>query len=68
MPVSDKHQEEHTKAYTTQIDKIKDRKNIKTNKEKQQLTYKGFPIRLSAMSVSKKEWQDIYKVIKGKSL
>ena len=45
------------------------RKNIKSSKGK--LTYKGIPIRLTAdLSAetlqARREWQDIFKVMKGK--
>ena len=48
-------------------------KILKTAKEKQQLTYKGIPIRLTAdLSAetlhTRREWQDIFKVMKGKNL
>ena len=41
--------------------------------EKQQVTYKGNPIRLTAdlsaeTQQARKEWQDIFKVLKGKNL
>ena len=41
--------------------------------EKQQITYKGIPIRLTAdLSAEtlqeRREWQDIFKVMKGKKL
>ena len=53
--------------------KIKCKENIKIIKEKQQITYKGIPIRLTAdLSAetlqARREWQDIFKVMKGKSL
>ena len=43
---------------------------LKAEKEKQQLTYKGNPIRLTAdLSAetlqARREWQDIFKVLKG---
>ena len=46
---------------------------LKAEREKQQVTYKGNPIRLTAgLSVeslhARREWQDIFKVLKGKSL
>ena len=46
---------------------------LKAAREKQQVTYKGNPIRLTAdLSAetlqARKEWQDIYKVLKGKNL
>ena len=49
------------------------RKNIKSSREKQQITYKGIPIRLtvdfSAETLqARREWQDIFKVVKGKNL
>ena len=54
--------------------KIKDKeKLLKVAREKQQITYKGNPIRLSAdLSAetlqARREWQDISKVLKGKNL
>ena len=47
----DKRKEEHHKAHTTQIDK-KTEKILKPTKEKHQVTYKGFPRRLTAMFVT----------------
>ena len=46
---------------------------LKTAKEKQQVTYKGNPICLTAdLSAetlqTRREWQDIFKVLKGKHL
>ena len=46
---------------------------LKAAKEKQQVTYKGNPIRLTAdLSAetlqARKEWQDIFKALKGKNL
>ena len=48
-------------------------KILKAAREKQKITYKGIPIRLSAdFSVetlqTRREWQDIIKVMKEKSL
>ena len=48
-------------------------KVLKAAKEKQQITYKGIPIRLTAdLSAEilqvRREWQDIFKVMKGKNL
>ena len=48
-------------------------KILKAVREKQQLTYKGIPIRLTAdLSAetlkARREWQDIFKVMKGKNL
>ena len=56
------------------LSKIKYKEKIlKAAKEKQQITYKGIPIRLTAdLSVetlqARREWQDIFKVMKGKNL
>ena len=52
--------------------KHKERK-LKAAREKQQVTYKGNPIHLttdlSAETVqARREWQDIFKVLKGKNL
>ena len=46
---------------------------LKAAREKQQVTYKGNPIRLTAnLSAetlqARREWQDIFKVLKGKDL
>ena len=48
-------------------------KILNAAREKQQITYKGIPIRLKAdLSAetlqAKREWQDIFKVKKGKNL
>ena len=45
---------------------------LKAAREKQQITYKGIPIRLTAdLSAetlqARREWQDIFKVMKGKN-
>ena len=46
---------------------------MKAAREKQQITYKGIPIRLTAdrsaeTLQARREWQDIFKVMKGKNL
>ena len=46
---------------------------LKPAREKQQVTYKGNPIHLTAdlsaeILKARKEWQDIFKVLKGKNL
>ena len=57
-----------------QLSKIKYKEKIlKAAREKQQITYKGIPIRLTAeLSVetlqARREWQDIFRVMKGKNL
>ena len=56
------------------LSKIKYKEKIlKATREKQQITYKGIPIRLtgdfSAETLqARREWQDIFKVMKGKNL
>ena len=56
------------------LSKIKYKEKIlKAARGKQQITYKGIPIRftadLSAETLqARKEWQDIFKVMKGKNL
>ena len=54
--------------------KVKDKKRIlKAARQKQSIIYKGTPIRLSAdfsteTLQARREWQDIFKVLKGKNL
>ena len=54
--------------------KVKDKERIlKVAREKQMGSYKGTPIRLSAdfsteILQARREWQDIFKVLKGKNL
>ena len=54
--------------------KIKHKEQIlKAAREKQQITHKGLPIRITAdLSIetlqARREWQDILKVMKGKNL
>ena len=54
------------------LSKIKHKENIlKIVRKKQQIPYKGTPIRLTAdlsaeTSQARREWQDIFKVMKGK--
>ena len=56
------------------LSKIKCKEKIlKAAREKQQITYKGIPIKLTAdfsaeMLQARREWQDIFKVMKGKNL
>ena len=56
------------------LSKIKYKEKIlKAAREKQQLTYKGIPIRLTAnlseeTLQARRVWQDIFKVMKGKNL
>ena len=54
--------------------KVKDKERIlKAAREKQSVNYEGTPIRLSAdfsteTLQARREWQDIFKVLKGKNL
>ena len=54
--------------------KIKDKdKTLKATREKQPITYRGIPIRLSTdfsteTQQARREWHDIFKVMKGKNL
>ena len=46
---------------------------LKAAREKQQVTYKGNPIRLTVdisteALQARREWQDVFKVLKGKNL
>ena len=58
----------------TKLSKIKYKEHIlKAAREKQQITHKGIPIRLTAdLSAetlqARREWQDIFKVMKEKNL
>ena len=64
----------HRKTHINQINKDQtQRTNIKSSKEKQQITHKGIPIRITAdLSIetlqTRREWQDILKVMKVKIL
>ena len=56
------------------LSKTKNKEKIlKVAREKQQIIYKGIPIRLTAdhsaeTLQARREWQDIFKVMKGKNL
>ena len=56
------------------VSKIKYKEKIlKATREKQQITHKGFPIRLTAdlsaeTLLARREWQDIFTVMKEKNL
>ena len=73
-PIQDKPKEKHTKAHTIKLTKTKHKEKIlKATREKQQVTYKGNPIHLTAdLSAetlqARREWQGIFKVLKGKNL
>ena len=56
------------------LPKIKDKEGIlKAAREKNRVTYKGLPIRLSAdfskeTLQARREWQEVFQVMKGKDL
>ena len=63
---------EHTKAHHDYITKIKDERILKAAREKETVSYKGVPIRLSAdfskeSLQARRGWQ-VVKVMKGKDL
>ena len=64
----------HPKTHINQINEDQTpRANTKSSKEKQQITHKGIPIRITAgLSIetlqTRREWQDIFKVMKEKNL
>ena len=65
--------EKHTKAHTDQTKTKHKGRILKEAREKQQVTYKGNPTRLTAdLSAetlqARREWQDIFKILKGKNL
>ena len=71
--IQKKFKETYTKNILTKLIKIKYKQQIlKTVREKQPITLKGIPIRLSANFSPEKlqatrKWQDIFKVMKGKA-
>ena len=72
-PIQDKHKEKQAMINTNHINKTKHKERIlKAAREKQQVTYKGKPTRLTAdLSAetlqARREWQDIFKVLNGKN-
>ena len=72
-PTQDKSKEKHAKAHINQTKTKHKERLLKAIREKQQVTYKGNPIHLTADLSSetlqtRREWQDIFKVLKGKNL
>ena len=73
-PIQDKPNEKHAKTHTIKLTKTKHKQSIlKAAREKQQVTYKGNPIHLTAdlpaeTLQAKRECQEIFKVLKGKNL
>ena len=63
----------HPKTHINQINKHQTQQILKAAREKQQITHKGIPIRITAdLSIetlqAMKEWQDILKVMKENNL
>ena len=64
----------NTPKHTNQTNKTKHKERIlKVAREKQQVTYKGNPIYLTVDLLeetlqARREWQDIFKVLKGENL
>ena len=73
-PKQDKLKAKHPKTHINQINKDQtQRTTLKAAREKQQITHKGFPIRITAdLSIearqAMREWQDILKVMKENNL
>ena len=73
-PIQDKPKEKHTKTILIKLTKTKHKERIlKPAMEKQQVTYKGNPICLTAdLSAetlkARREWQGIFNVLKEKNL
>ena len=82
-PIQEKPKEKTSRHILIKLTKTKHKERIlKAAREKQQVTYKGNPIHLIAdlsaetlqfllqkgQNSNRKEWQDIFKVLKGKNL
>ena len=73
-PIQDKPTEKQPRHILIKLTKTKHKERIsKAAREKQQLTYKGNSICLAADLSEKtlqarREWQDVFKVLKGKNL
>ena len=71
--MQDNPKEKHTKTHTNQTNRLNTKKVLRAAREKQQVTYMGNPICLTAdLSAetlpARREWQGIFKVQKGKNL
>ena len=73
-PIQDKSKAKMPTHILIKLSKIKYKEKIlKAARETQQITYKGIPIRLIAdllaeILQARREWQDIFKVMKGENL
>ena len=64
---------EHTKAHHDYITKIKDERILKAAREKEMVTYRGVPMKLSTefskeTLQARRGWEEVFKVMKGKDL
>ena len=71
--MQDKPKEKHTRTHTNQTNRLNTKKDLRAAREKQQVTYMGNSICLTAdLSAetlqARREWQDIFKVLKKKNL
>ena len=73
-PIQDKPKEKHARHILIKVTKTKHKERIlKAARQKQRVTHKGNPIHLTAdLSAetlqARREWQDIFKVLKRKNL
>ena len=72
-PTQDKLKEKHAKTHTHQTKTKHKERILKAAREKQQVTYKGNPIGLTAdlsaeTPQSRRQWQNIFKILEGKNL
>ena len=73
-PKQDVYKEVHSKIIIIKMPKVKDKEKIlKATREKQLVTYRGVPIRLSADFSNKtlqarRDWQEIFRVMKSRDL
>ena len=63
----------NTPRHITTLAKVKDERILKAAREKETVTYKGVPIRLSAdfskeTLQARRDWKEVFQVMKGKDL
>ena len=73
-PKQDKFKEAHSKHIIIKMPRVKDKeRSLKAAREKQRVTYKGFPIRRSAYFSketlqARTGWQEVFNVMESKDL
>ena len=74
-PKQDKLKAKRPKTHINQINKDQTQQILKAAREKQQITHRGIPIRITAdlsietlQAIARREWQDILKVMKENNL